>query len=204
MNDVGMHQQTAFGITRLTSQHKSIRQLRRQQGTAELHGNKIWKSSYVLMDYLSECPIEPGSRVLELGCGWGLSGIFCAKHFDADVVSLDADESVFPFLELHAEVNGIEAQTYCQRFEKVTKADLSHFDVIIGADICFWDEMSIPLTQLIKRALAADVGRIIITDPGRQPFRDMAEEFSNRDANVIYTDWSVPEPHNIWGLVLDI
>lgn len=194
----------AFGLSILTSAHKDIRRLRRAQGVAELHGNKLWKSSLVLMDYLRECPIEPGSRVLELGCGWGLSSIFCAKHFDAEVVALDADESVFPFVELHAHRNGVTVNTYCERFENLTEQDLAGFDVIIGADICFWDEMVEPLEQALDCALAAEVGRIVLTDPGRPTFRALAEAIDNSYDDVIYTDWDVPEPHNLWGLVLDV
>ena len=196
--------QDAFGLHILTSQHKDIRRLRKAQGVAQLHGNKLWKSSFVLMDYLQEFPIASGSRILELGCGWGLSGIFCAKHFDAEVVALDADEGVFPFLELHAEINKVQLNTYCDRFENITEEDLSGFDVIIGADICFWDELQQPIEQLIKRAIAADVSRILLSDPGRPPFRAMAEKMAALVPDSTYTDWDVPEPHNVWGLILDL
>lgn len=194
----------AFGLTILTSQHKDIRRLRKAQGVAELHGNKFWKSTYVLMDYLKETPLERDSRVLELGCGWGLAGIFCAKAFGAEVVSLDADENVFPFVELHAQLNEVSINTYCARFEHITEADLAGFDVIIGADICFWDEMTEPLKQLLTRAINAGVTRIILTDPGRPTFRALAEHFADQYPESMYTDWDVPEPHNVWGLVLDL
>jgi cyclopropane fatty-acyl-phospholipid synthase-like methyltransferase len=45
--------------------------------------------------------------VLELGCGWGLVGIACAKTFQAQVTGLDADAAVFPYLQLHAARNGV-------------------------------------------------------------------------------------------------
>lgn len=193
----------AFGLTFLTSQHKDIRRLKRAQGIAELHGNKLWKSSLVLMDYLNEFPLANGARVLELGCGWGLSGIYCARQFGARVVALDADESVFPFVDLHARLNGVSVDTYCARFEDISEQDLAGFDAIIGTDICFWDEMTQALSDLLARAMAADVGRIVLADPGRQPFRSLADGLSEQLDEVTYTDWSVPEPHNLWGLILD-
>lgn len=204
MSDINKYEREAFGLTILASQHKDIRRLRKQQGIASLHGNKFWKSSFVMMDYLRECPLESGARVLELGCGWGLAGIYCAKQFDADVISLDADDSVFPFVELHAALNGVSAQTYCAKFEELTHEQLAGFDVIIGADICFWDEMTGALSDLLVRAIEAEVDRIILTDPGRQPFRNLAEAFSEQLEQVVYTDWDVPEPHNVWGLVLEL
>ena len=201
---VNNHTREAFGIQYLSSGHKDIRRLRKAQGVAELHGNKVWKSALVLMDYLREYPLAPGSRVLELGCGWGLSGIYCAKTFGAEVISLDADESVFPFVELHAALNNVAVHTYCERFENLSTQDLAGFDAIIGADICFWEDMVDPLEQLLDRALAAEVGRIILTDPGRPTFRSMAEAMDADYDDVVYTDWDVPAPHNLWGLVLDL
>lgn len=204
MHQTNKHEREAFGLRILKSQHKDIRRLRKQQGQAQLHGNKLWKSALVLMDYLRECPIERGARVLDLGCGWGLAGIFCAKYFDAEVVSLDADESVFPFVELHASLNGVATNTYCGRFENLSHQDLAGFDVIIGADICFWNELTEVLSELLVHAIEADVGRIVLTDPGRDPFRQLAEAFADELDGAVYTDWDVPEPHNLWGLVLDI
>lgn len=193
----------AFGLTLLNNSHKDIRRLKKQHPHTELHGNKFWKSTFVLMDYLNEYPPETGCRVLELGCGWGMGSIFCAREFNASVVALDADEQVFPFLEHHARINEVEIDTIQMRFEDINQDDLSQFDLVIGADICFWDELNPVISDLIAKALDAGVPRILLTDPGRPPFRAMAEAQSE-DTNCVYTDWDVPEPHNAWGLVLDI
>ena len=48
-----------------------------------LHGHKVWPTSFVLLDYLHQRGVAPQARVLELGCGWGLVGIACAKTFQA-------------------------------------------------------------------------------------------------------------------------
>lgn len=196
------HSFDAFGLTIQKGAHKDIRRLKRQHPEASLHGNKLWKSSLVLMDYLQESPIPKGASVLDVGCGWGLGGIYCAKQFGAHVVSMDADDSVFPFLLHHAELNGVTVEPWQNRFEKVTSKHLQQFDVVIGADVCFWDSMSKPIGNLINRAMKAGVYRTLFTDPGRPPFREMAEKIQKKHDSV-YTDWDVPNPHNIWGLVLD-
>ena len=193
----------AFGLTIHKGAHKDIRRLKRQHPEASLHGNKLWKSSLILMDYLQECPIPDGANVLDIGCGWGLGGIFCAKAFNANVVSLDADPSVFPFLLHHAEINNVSVEPWECRFEKVTKKHLKHFDVVIGADICFWDSLMKPVKNLVVRAIQADVSRVTFTDPGRPPFRQMAKSLEKKYGGT-YSDWDVPNPHNLWGLVLDI
>ena len=133
---------------------------------------------------------------------WG--GIYCAKHFEAKVTSLDADATVFPYLLHHAQLNSVEVETWTCRYERVRKVDLTRFDAIIGADICFWDSMSAALYNLARRAKSVNPKiRVVLTDPGRPPFRSMAEKASTR-LGADYLDWHVNHPHNASGLVLDI
>lgn len=191
----------AFGIRILKNSHPDIRKLKKEIGNPCIHGNKFWKATYLLMDYLNEFPPESGAKILEIGCGWGLGGIFCAKTFNAELVSLDADDTVFPYLEHHAKINGVKVKTWQQRYEKIRQIDLEEFDMVIAADVCFWDEMTAPLKNVVVNAANAGV-RVVMTDPGRQPFRDMAEQCSE-EIELVYENWHVPHPHNASGLVLD-
>jgi hypothetical protein len=52
-----------------------------------------------------------------------------------------------------------------RRFEKITVADLRRYDVVLGADICFWDKLSPVLFNLIRRALRAGVQQVMIPAP---------------------------------------
>ncbi len=200
---VSDHLMSAFGLTILKNAHPEMRRIRRQFGSPAIHGNKFWKSSYLLMDYLSEFPLKKKLNVLELGCGYGLAGIFCAKKFSASVTSLDADDAVFPYVDLHAELNGVQVEKWKSRYEKVRVSDLERFDLVIGADICFWDSMSEALFNLIRRAKRAGDTRVIFADPGRSPFRSMAEKTCEK-TDAEYTDWFVHHPHNASGLILDV
>ncbi len=191
-----------FDLTVLNGSHRDIRRLRREAGNPTHHGNKVWKSSLVLMDYLSEFPLPAGSRVLDVGCGWGISGIFCARHFRSDVTALDIDASVFPFVNLHAEINGVALRTIRRSYERITVAMLQEYDVMVGGDICFWDHLATPLFNLARRAARANV-RTIITDPGRPPFLDMAERCCEKLGGQLDA-WSVPAPYNTSGYILDI
>jgi hypothetical protein len=96
----------AFGLTMLAPSHPAVRRLQHEAVQPLLHGHKVWPSSWVLMDYLHQHGVPPRTRVLELGCGWGLVGIACAKLFQAQVTGLDADAAVFPYLQLHAQRKG--------------------------------------------------------------------------------------------------
>ncbi|WP_250460955.1 class I SAM-dependent methyltransferase [Microbulbifer litoralis] len=181
--------------------HPDIRKLRREAGEPALHGNKFWKSSCLMMDYLQRTPLEKGARVLDIGCGWGLGGIFCAKRFGARVTGLDADPSVFPFVHYHAGLNRVSVDTWRCRYEKVSRADLAGFDAVIGTDICFWDKLENPLYNLTRRALQAGVQRVVLADPGRPPFRSLAERAEDK-LGATYEEREIRRPMKASGCLM--
>lgn len=154
--------------------HKKMAQLQKRGVYPEIHGDKVWFSSYFIMDWLDANPPRPRSRILEIGCGWGLLGMYCARNFKANVTATDADPNVFPLLELHAEANDVKLKTKVSRYEDLKPALLAKQHLVLGGDICFWDELVEPLHQLIRNALDAGVARIVIADPGRPPFLRLA------------------------------
>jgi len=183
-----------LGIKALRSGHPAIRRLKRQQQGHSAHGNKVWRSSFVLMDYLTTYPPKASNRILDVGCGWGLTGIFLAKQYSANVTGIDIDPSVEPFLQLHARINKCSIVFQAKGFESLTKDDFSAYDEIIAADICFWDEMVNPLFEFIGLALEAGVQRILIADPGRPPFWSLCDKcVESLDASIvsrrIYEPW---------------
>mgnify|MGYP003328626015 FL=1 len=184
-----------LGISALRSTHPKVRKLKRQQSGHSAHGNKVWRSSFVLMDYLTTYPPEPASQVLDIGCGWGLTSLFLAKTYNSNVTGLDIDAGVEPYLQLQARVNQCDISFECGGFESLTATELSAFDLIVAADICFWDEMVVSLLDLFNVALSSGVQRIIIADPGRPPFWSLCEKsiesFNNAEivTRRIYEPW---------------
>lgn len=163
------------GLIMPTGSHPAIRRVKREGHAPSIHGNKLWKSSCLIIDYLHKQHIAPQATVIDVGCGWGASGIWCAKNWQASVTSMDADEAVFPYLNTVAALNGVQTKPLKQRFEQTTKKQLAAFDMLLGADICFWDELVKPVNLLINRALDAGVKHIVIADPERPTFHEMAE-----------------------------
>jgi predicted nicotinamide N-methyase len=186
----------------LQSHHPEIRRLRRLY-TPTVHGNKHWTSSWLLMDYFRHYGLPPGARVMEIGCGWGLAGIYCAKEHNAVVTGVDIDPAVFPYLQLHAAINKVSIATIQKKFSKLRKRHLKDIDVLIGADICFWDNMVNPLKRFIHRALRAGVKLIIIADPVRSPFEQISDYFVKQGQGEVL-DWSVNRPRDIQGKLLRI
>lgn len=170
------HQISYMGVQALKSSHPQVRKLKRQQQGHSAHGNKVWRSSFVLMDYLSDQAIPQHSRVLDIGCGWGLTAIYLAKQFNANVTGIDIDASVEPFLTLQAEINDCQISFQRRSFESLTKSELAKYHSLIGTDICFWDELTVPLFNVIRRAISAGCQNIYIADPGRPPFWSLADQ----------------------------
>ena len=190
----------AYGVRALLASHPDVRRLKKSSAPS-IHGNKNWPSAWLLMDYLKKHPVPLAARVMEIGAGWGLTSVFCAKTFEADVTAVDLDPEVFPYLKLHADVNGTQVTSLQRDFDMLTARYLRGLDLLLGSDICFWDIMIGQLTRLIHRAQRAGVGRILIADPGRSPFEAVAEHFVSRDLGQV-VDWTTTRPRQISGRIL--
>ncbi len=191
------------GVVMPTGSHPDIRRVKRKGVYPSIHGNKLWKSSCLLMDYLHKNRPEHCTSVIDVGCGWGVGGIWCAKKLGSRVTSVDADPNVFPFLEATAALNKVELTPLVSRFEKLSTRQLSRFDMLIAADICFWDELVKPVTNMVNRAVKAGVKHILIADPERSPFFEMAERCMDRHCGEI-VDWQTRKPIEASGAILVI
>lgn len=196
------------GITLLRSGHREVRRLKRANHVPSIHGNKVWNSSFLIMDQLTRdrraLSLGPNTHLMDIGCGWGPLSIFAAKRLGCRVTAVDADEDVFPYLELHAAINKTSVTTLQKRFENLTKALLADVDVITGADICFWDELTPVLFNLIRRALNQRVRRIIIADPGRSPFYALVERCEQKfDARLVERRTRTPRELSADLLIID-
>lgn len=182
------HARRFRGVTLPTAAHPAIRAVRRRGEAPALHGNKLWKSSCLVIDYLHRHPPGRAPKVMDVGCGWGIGGIWCARKLDADVTAVDADPGVFPYLDVVADLNGVTVSHRVSRFERISSRELEGIDLLIGADICFWDELVNPVANLVNRAIRAGVGEILIGDPERSPFLAMAERSIDRHGGELL-DW---------------
>jgi predicted nicotinamide N-methyase len=189
------------GVKMLTSSHPDIRRIKRSDAQPSIHGNKLWKSSFLLIDYLKKNPPEHFRTVMDAGCGWGMGGIYCARAFRSKVISVDADRDVFPYLEANAEANKVKVKTLQSKFQKITTKQLQDIDLLIAADICFWDELVDPVYNLVKRAVNAGVKKIIIADPERSTFFDMAHRCEDKFcADII--EWRTKKPVKASGALM--
>lgn len=193
----------AYGVYFLKSNHKFVKRLKRNNHLPEAHGYRTWRSSFLLMDYLEHHPPRRKSTVMDIGCGWSPVGVYCASRYRAKVTGVDIDEHVFPYMALLAALNDVKISRLKSRFDRLTTKRLAFENLIVGSDICFWDEMVRSLFNLINRAMKAGVPRIVLADPGRPTFFDLAKLCESKWGSELIRWYSV-EPSRYNGEILDI
>lgn len=156
-----------------TGLHSEIREHFRKGNRPTEFGNKVWSTSLVLIDYFESnaCDLH-NKRVLEIGCGQGILGIYLAKKYNCKVTCSDFDKTVLPIVEMHASLNNLEVDTKQLSFEQIDSNILRNYDIVIGAEVCYSDEVGKEIISLTDRALSSGVQKVFIGDPGRPDFED--------------------------------
>ena len=138
---------------------------------------QVWPSGRVLAEAMSSFDVA-GKRILELGCGLGLSSLVLAKR-GADVVASDHHPLAESFLAYNAGLNNLPAVTYRDLPWVTPDATLGSFDLIIGSDILYERDHAAQVAAMMLRHANPDA-ELLVTDPGRGnsgPFtRAMAEQ----------------------------
>lgn len=143
------------------------------QGLAELAGissaswslfGQLWPAGQVLANAMSVIPIA-GRRILEIGCGLGLSSLVLQRRC-ADITASDHHPLAASFLEHNADINSIKRLSYVDLSWNKPHVSLGMFDLIIGSDILYERDHAQMLSELILRH-AKPSSEIITTDPGR-------------------------------------
>lgn len=125
---------------------------------------QVWPSGRVLAEAMSNFDVA-GKRVLELGCGLGLSSLVLHRR-GADVTASDYHPLAEPFLQFNATLNGLAAMTYHNLPWATPDIRLGRFDLIIGSDILYERDHAVQISQMVLRH-ASPHAEVLITDPGR-------------------------------------
>jgi len=190
---------SAYGVWLYREKSPAIKALKKTVAPS-VHGDRQWDSSHLLMDYFSTHPLKKKSRVLDVGCGWGPASIFMANQ-GHKVTGLDVDADVFAFLHLQAELNEVKIKTRQGDMKSLTAAELENIDVIVGGDICFWDELTDEWFAMLKRAAKGGVKKLVLADPGRDPFFKLTDKCIKR-WKVEMLEWYALEPKRFSGYLL--
>ena len=125
---------------------------------------QVWPSGRVLAEAMSSFDVA-GKRILELGCGLGLSSLVLA-HRGANVVASDHHPLAESFLAYNAGLNNLPAVTYRDLPWAVPDTTLGRFDLIIGSDILYERDHAAQIAAMMQRHASPDA-ELLVTDPGR-------------------------------------
>lgn len=125
---------------------------------------QVWPAGRVLAEAMSSIDIA-GKRILEIGCGLGLSSIVLQRRL-ADITASDQHPLAASFLAHNSGLNDLPSITYSDLHWATPNPGLGRFDLLIGSDILYErDHVELLAAVLSRHTLPHS--QIIFTDPGR-------------------------------------
>lgn len=159
-------------------------------GLAELAGissaqwslfGQLWPAGHILAAAMAVFDVA-GKRILEVGCGLGLSSLVLQRR-RADITASDHHPLVERFLEINARRNGLPIVAYRDLPWLTDDAVLGRFDLIIGSDVLYEHQHVAQLAALLQRH-AHHGAEIMIADPGRGFGNPLSRALRGQDYRV--------------------
>ncbi|WP_321323108.1 class I SAM-dependent methyltransferase [Thiomicrorhabdus sp.] len=124
----------------------------------------IWESSEILAQKMEHFEIQ-GKRILELGCGIGLSSLLLNAR-NADITATDYHPEAGKFLAKNTTLNNGDDIPFLRTDWKDENLGLGKFDLIIGSDLLYERNHIDLLSGFIERHSEQEC-EVILVDPGR-------------------------------------
>jgi predicted nicotinamide N-methyase len=124
----------------------------------------VWPAGLALAEEMSRFSIA-GKKILELGCGIGLSSLVLARR-GANITACDYHPLAGEFLQHNAELNGLGSIPFHTASWLGPNPLLGHYDLIIGSDLLYERDHAALLARFIEHH-ANTTAQVLIADPGR-------------------------------------
>jgi predicted nicotinamide N-methyase len=125
----------------------------------------VWPASQVLAAEVSAAALS-GKRVLEIGCGIGLTSIVLHK-MGVDITASDYHPRAQEFLNRNVVDNGLAPMKFQLIDFEQKNPLLGKFDLIIASDVLYQPQQAQNLSRFISAHSSDDV-EVIVVDPGRE------------------------------------
>jgi predicted nicotinamide N-methyase len=141
-------------------------------------GWKTWNAAIVLVEFLGLHPeLFTNRDIIELGCGTGLSGIFCAAFGAKSVLMTDYNETVLQTVATNVERNRISGIVTTKRLDwlelieqHASNSSLTpQYDTIIGSDIVYDPEHAEVVPKLLNVLLSHNESARVYIAIGPRP-----------------------------------
>jgi predicted nicotinamide N-methyase len=137
----------------------------------------LWPASRMLAKVILREPWQPGTEVLEVGCGLGLPGI-AALSCGLRVTFSDYDATALRFAAANARLNGYDDFRTFQ-FDWRRPPDDLRAPVVLASDLIYELRNVEPLVALLKKILLPG-GLCLMTDQDRVPSHVLRDEMTAR------------------------
>ena len=124
----------------------------------------LWPSGQVLAHFINGFDTA-GMRILEVGCGIGLSSLLLNQR-KADITATDYHPEAGIFLNINAGLNEGADIPFVRTGWADQDCGMGRFDLIIGSDLLYETEHVALLSDFIHRHAAPDC-QVVLVDPGR-------------------------------------
>jgi cyclopropane-fatty-acyl-phospholipid synthase len=127
---------------------------------------------------LAECAVQPGHRVLEIGCGWGALAECAARDFGATVTGVTLSQEQLDWAKKRLADAGLPGDLRFQDYRDLPATDDAPFDAIASIEMfeavgrAYWPSFFQTVHSQLKRGGKACVQTIVIRD-------DMFERYVN-------------------------
>ncbi|MCX5745853.1 MAG: methyltransferase domain-containing protein [Proteobacteria bacterium] len=171
----------------IISREQEAEFLRGDGGPLRPFGIVLWPAAIALAHALAARALA-GKRILELGAGTGLPGIVAAS-LGAHVVQTDRQKLALHVCAQNAERNGVA--TIVHRLADWTAwDDLERYDLIIGSDILYAEELHPAVRHILETNLAPG-GVVLLADPYRAASLGLLEAMETSGWRITMDKWTV-------------
>ena len=164
--DIGSNQ---IKLTIVADPDSHLNELSREDCNGRLYlpyWTYLWESAIGLAHHVSKLGgTIAGQQILEIGCGYGLSGIV-AGQVEAIMTFTDFEHDALLFAKHNALQNGIASADYVQ-MDWSASCFQCQFDVILASDVIYEEQNWQPIIHLLKNNLKPD-GMALFSEPNRE------------------------------------
>ena len=147
-----------------------LEQLSREDSEGKLYlpyWTYLWESSIGLARHVETLGAElREAQTLEIGCGFGLTGIVACR-VGARVVFTDAEQEALRFAQHNAEQNGVEERADFVQMDWNTPCFNCKFRYILAADVIYEEHHWQPIVTLLQDYLVPN-GIALFSEPNRK------------------------------------
>ncbi len=118
---------------------------------------------------LQQCAVQPGQRLLEIGCGWGALAEMAARDFDAHVTGVTLSSEQLAFAQSRVQAAGVADQVEL-RLQDYRDIDDESYDAIASIEMFeavgreYWDSYFATVFNKLKPGGRACIQSITIRD----------------------------------------